>query len=74
MKIKGKGRDQYGLPSTGSRGQASIRNKAMARYNAEIRRQNRMIERANELRYYKSHGNATPKQLQRLDYLESLGY
>ena len=68
------GADKYGLPLCGNKTQERLRNSAMARYNKAIRDQNKKIEKANELRYYRNSGTATKAQLKKLAWLESEGY
>ena len=74
MKISGRGRDEYGLPSCPDKESKRIRDKAISKLNKAIRKQNKNIEQANELRFYKNNGSATKRQLQKLEYLESKGY
>lgn len=72
--MKFSGNDIFGLPMCGNKEQEKVRHQAMKRYNKNIREQNRNIERANELRYYKKEGTITTAQTKKLSYLESQGY
>jgi hypothetical protein len=72
--MKYSGTDKYGLPLCGNKKQEKLRNSAMNRYNKAIRDENKKIEKANELRFYRSNGTATQAQLKKLAWLESNGY
>ena len=61
--------DKYGLPSTNDKEARNTRSNAIRRYNIAVQAENKKIELANELRFYREKGNITKAQLKKLEYL-----